>query len=158
MVDIVLRPRPQVKLSNQKILHWYQDLDLVTECLLERIPAIAQCGTQFRAHAGALLSRVAGPEVVPDTEADGIDVLVGLDADAPASIRNVLDGGPTIQMATEQAGQAAAEDLDCLQSSSLVLENPRGFTDQGRGRGRCRKTAQASVLDAGPAAHLSNRL
>ena len=138
MVDIVLRPRPQVKLSNQKILHWYQDLDLVTERLLERIPTISQCWTHLRGHAGALLSRVAGAEVVPDTEADRIDVLVGLDADPAPSIGNVLDRGPAIQMATEQARQATAEDLDCLQPSSLVLENALRFTDPCPGRGRRR--------------------
>jgi len=47
MVDTMLRPRPQVKLSDEIILHWYQDLDLVTEGFLEGMTAMRQCWTQF---------------------------------------------------------------------------------------------------------------
>lgn len=138
MIDIVLRPWPQVKLSDQKILHWDQDFDLISEGLLERIPPMRQCWTQFRGHAGALQPRVAHAEVVPHAQADRVDVLVRLDADPAPSLGDMLDRGPAIQVATQQAGQAAAEDLDFLQPSSLVLADPLCFTDQDPGRGRCR--------------------
>jgi hypothetical protein len=114
VIDIVLRPWPQVKLSNEKILHWDQDSDLISEGQLERIPAIRQCGTHFLGHVVALLPRVAGAEVVPQAQADRVDVLVRLDADPAPSLSDMLDGSPAIQMATQQAGQAAAEYLDCL--------------------------------------------
>ena len=68
----MLRPRPQVKLSNQKILHWYQDLDLVTECRLERMSAMSQCWTQFSGHAGLLQPRVANSEVMELAEPDRV--------------------------------------------------------------------------------------
>lgn len=129
MIDIVLRTWPQVKLSDEKILHWDQDSDLISEGQLEGIPAMCQCGTQFLGHAGALQSRVADPEVVPHAQADRVDMLVRFDADPAPSLGDMLDGSPAIQMATQQAGQAAAIDLDYLQPSSLVLEYPRCFTD-----------------------------
>jgi hypothetical protein len=72
VIDIVLRPWPQVKLSDQKILHWDQDFDLISEGLLERIPAMCQCGTQFQGHAVAPQPRVADAEVVPHAKADRV--------------------------------------------------------------------------------------
>jgi hypothetical protein len=131
VIDIVLRPRCRVKLSNQKILHWYQDFDLVTELRLERMSAMYQCGTQFLFHRDGLQSRVANAEVVPHTEPHGVRMLVRLDADPAPVLCHMLDRSPSVQMATEQARQAATKYLDDPEPLALVLENPRGFTDHG---------------------------
>ena len=88
-----------------------------------------QCGTQFLAHLNLLQASVAAAEVMPHTQANLVGMLVRLDAHPAPVFCDRRDGSPAVQVATEQAGQAAAIDLDAVEPDAYLWGYRCGLTD-----------------------------
>ena len=110
---------------------------------------MSQCGTQFRDHLVFLLARIANAHVVPHTEAHGVRVFVGPDANPAPVLCHMLDGGPAVEVSSQQASQATTIDLDDVQALAFVLANARSLTDHRAIQRRDHQHGQASRPRAG---------
>ena len=107
-------------------MDWEQNLDLVTEPILEQNSAMSQCGTQFFPVSGDLSVISGMPKMVPWAEPNRGHVATLKPAPA---VGDVLDGGVHVEVAHQQARQAATELADRVHALPLILAGSRSLTD-----------------------------
>jgi len=87
---------------------------------------MSQCGTQIATILGAPARAMRVAKVMPDAQANRGHMLV---LKAPAAVGDMLNGGVPVQIAAQQAWQAAAIDRNGIHALPLVLASSRSLTD-----------------------------
>jgi len=85
-------------LIEHEILNWDQHMDLIAKVILEQSATLGQAGTILISHKLLLQTVVASTKMMPQTQANSVGVLIRLNTDAPAVLRNVLYGRMPIRM------------------------------------------------------------